>query len=101
MRVYVLQYTWDHEDGNGSEVLSVYEENALPDAQRAMREAAARIRALENNDFWEEDYSQQDDFSITLGNSGLGPYDGYGVPVVYRWEIHHLPVLEHGADKTT
>ena len=38
MNVYVLHYRWDNADREGAEVLGVYAENNLAEAQKAMRE---------------------------------------------------------------
>lgn len=94
MNVYVLYYRWDNADSEGAETLGVYAENNLTAAQNAMRENAASVRGQEAESFWEEDYTWEDEMSISLGNSGIGPGGGCGVPVTYRWEIEWLPVLE-------
>ena len=93
MNVYVLHYRWDNADTEGAEVLGVYAESSLAAAQKTMRENAVLMRSQEES-FWEEDYTWEDEMSISLGNSGIGPGGGYGVPVAYRWEIEWLPVLE-------
>ena len=94
MNLHVLHYRWDNADREGAEVLGVYAENNLAEAQKAMRENAALVRSQEPESFWEEDYTWEDEMSISLGNSGIGPGGGYGVPVTYRWEIERFRVLE-------
>ena len=94
MNVYVLHYRWDNADTEGTEVLGVYAESNLAAAQKTMRENAALMRSQEEESFWEEDYTWEDETSISLGNSGIRPNGGYGVPVTYRWEIERFRVLE-------
>lgn len=84
MNVYVLHYRWDNADTEGTEVLGVYAESNLAAAQKTMRENAALVRSQEEESFWEEDYTWEDEMSISLGNSGIGPGGGYGVPGPYR-----------------
>ena len=93
MNVYVLHYRWDNADREGAEVLGVYAENNLAEAQKSMRENAALVRSQEEESFWEEDYTWEDEMSISLGNSGIGPGGRYGVPETYRWEIERFPVV--------
>ena len=94
MNVYVLHCRWDNADRDGAEVLGVYAENNLAAAQEAMRENAAAVRGQEEESFWEEDYTWEDEMSVSLGNSGIGPGGGCGVPETYRWEIERFRVLE-------
>ena len=70
----------------------MYAENNLAAAQKTMRENAALVRSQEES-FWEEDYTWEDEMSISLGNSGIGPGGRYGVPETYRWEIERFPVV--------
>ena len=58
MNVYVLHYRWDNADREGAEVLGVYAENNLAEAQKTMRENAALVRSQEEESFCEEDYKK-------------------------------------------
>lgn len=42
MVVYILHYRWENEDNSGAEVLGVYAEDNLAEAQAEMRDLAAK-----------------------------------------------------------
>lgn len=91
MVVYILHYRWENEDNGGAKVLGVYAEDNLAEAQAEMRDLAARRKKLEENAFWQDDYTCEEPMAIFLGHCGMGMYE---VPEIYRWEIECLPVKE-------
>lgn len=86
-RVYILYRYWDTPDNEGTEIIGAYRssERAIAD----MRLDAAITRAEYPDDFWEDDYTWEDEFSIHLGCGATSMYD---LATIYGWEIEKVEV---------
>ncbi len=86
MEIYVLSRSWDTPDNEGNEIMGAYysAENAIAD----MKADADTVKAYYDADFWESDYTWEDEYEIHLGR---GP-DGCGLATIYRWEVTKVEV---------
>lgn len=85
--MYVLVYTWDHEDGQGAEAIAVNEDKSY--LRLLMKEKAQELKNAiqmgENagEELWEEDFTEYQDDFIGLGYNSL-------FPNTWRWEIQEV-----------
>lgn len=85
--MYVLVYTWDHEDGQGAEAIAVNEDKSY--LRLLMKEKAQELKNAiqmgENagEELWEEDFTEYQDDFIGLGYNPL-------FPNTWRWEIQEV-----------
>lgn len=79
--LYVLYNYWDTPNVEGNEVLGVFLN--LSDAILAMKSAADSLKAEYPSDFWEEDFTWQDELEIHLGSQKDNP----GYATIYCWTI--------------
>lgn len=85
-QIYVLHSHWDTPDTEGNEVVGVFLN--LSDAFIAMKSAAETLKAEYPSDYWEEDFTWQDEFEIHLGSQkGNSKY-----ATIYCWTISEVVV---------
>lgn len=80
-QVYVLYTYWNTPDTEGNEVLGVFLN--LSDAILAMKSAAESLKAQYPSDYWEEDFTWQDELEIHLGSQKDNP----SYATIYCWTI--------------
>lgn len=84
--VYVLYRYWDTPDNEGNEVMGAYRnaEKAMAD----MKADAAATKACYPADFWEDDFTWENEREIHLGQGS----DIYGPATIYCWTIDNVEV---------
>lgn len=80
-QVYVLYTYWNTPDTEGNEVLGAFLN--LSDAILAMKSAAESLKVQYPSDYWEEDFTWQDELEIHLGSQKDNP----SYATIYCWTI--------------
>lgn len=87
MEIYVLYHYWDTPDNEGSGIMGAYY-----DADNAIATMKAEVETVKSYfpaDFWEEDFTWEDDYEIHLGKCGRTMNE---LATIYCWHIEKVEV---------
>ena len=85
--VYVLFTHWDSIANEGCEVIGVYSDKNC--AITTMKKCAQAIKDEYPSDYWDDDYTWEDEFEINLGSAKDNPLYAN----LYNWTISKCDIL--------
>jgi len=94
MEIYVLHHYWDTPDNEGNEIIGAYYK--IDNAVSEMRAEAEITKSYYPADFWEDDFTWENDNEIHLGNCSTAYsnecFTATGLATIYCWEIKKVEV---------